>query len=159
LLYFLNGKYYSCGGACVSTDGSTWTAVARVYRDAGAPTTIPSYFNSLAHNGTHFHMLAGGFVWTSTDAITWNKQGAPTGFTVSTSDMRNISWIGDRYMGIAKDSVTNKGLVISSTNGLAWTSAITDEALNSIAYSPTLKRALFGGVTAGSGTRRLFVTQ
>jgi hypothetical protein len=159
LLYFLNGKYYSCGGACVSNDGLTWTAVARVFRDAGAPTTIPSYFTSLAHNGTNFHMLAGGFVWTSTDAITWNKQGAPTGFTNPPSDIRNINWIGDRYMGIASDPVNPRGLVISSTNGLAWTATTTDVAVNSIAYSPTLKRAVFGGITSGAGTRRLFVTQ
>lgn len=150
---------------CTSADGLTWTSIAMTFTPATrqiaiSPTqylTIPSAFAPFkaAWNGSKFVTWAGATgVWSSANGADWIRE-ADSPSNISVSD---LIWAGTQFIavGYLSDLVTGSAIA-TSPDGISWTkrTALVPTGqtltLNSIAYSPTLNKAVAVGQFTTNG--------
>ena len=123
-------------------------------------TTGSPVLNSVAWSGTQFVAVGlGGVVETSPDGITWTNQGSAFGTQLSASDLRGIIWQNNRFLavgvngggqicsGVACDDaiLAREDSVMSSTNGIDWTSSVGTASLAAIPENSELNGIVWNG--------------
>jgi len=141
----LSNGFISSPISCTSTDGINWTSGSLSY--AGGADFVPWVY---AFDGSKYVASHGSAIWTSADGLAWLKSGvtAPT-FT-------QMVWTGEQFIGVAPTS-TPTDQVYTSTDGLIWTNQVLPQPSgiqlvgSSLAYSPSLNRAVLVGKFAQNG--------
>jgi photosystem II stability/assembly factor-like uncharacterized protein len=117
-------QFIACGNAGIiltSPDGITWTT-----RTTGLPSTTS--LNSIDWSGS-LAVAVGvsnslSIIYTSSDGITWTARSHP-----ETREFYDVVWANNRFVAVgndlyptATDAVRITNLVLTSSNGISWTS-------------------------------------
>jgi hypothetical protein len=145
--------------ACASTDATTWSCSA-IKQSVGSGAPVGIDLSSIAFDGTNYFAMASNAgaasMWKSADGITWTKFAITVSGVAASVTFKKLMWAGNQFIAIGQDSIYGIGSrMLTSVDGITWvgtdlsTTTVTP-SMTSIAYSPTLKRAVIGGRSSGS---------
>jgi hypothetical protein len=137
----------SCSNGCAATntgkniftspDGNTWTQ---------RTSSLTTGLKSIACSSSSCVVVGesntiASVVLTSTDGITWSVGSLPGGFTTSyTGGLNSVTWAGTQYIATGIARTTNLPTMITSADGVTWTSkTYTASAISTVARPVTFE--------------------
>lgn len=117
--------------------------------------------NSVAWSGKQFVAVGlGGIVETSPDGVTWTNRGTAFGAQLSGSNLRGVVWQNNRFLAVGVNGGTPicaagaacddyilapQDSVLSSTDGINWTSSVSTSSLAGIPTNSELNGIVWTG--------------
>ncbi|MBV8633066.1 MAG: DUF4214 domain-containing protein [Burkholderiaceae bacterium] len=151
-------------GITANTSASTITtdvlSCIQQLSGGSAATNLP-VLNSVAWSGTQFVAVGlGGVVETSPDGITWTNRGSAFAAPLSAADLRSVIWQNNRFLAVGVNGggvICTSGAacptivaarldsVLSSPDGITWTSAVSNASLAAIPQNSELNSIAWNG--------------